>query len=690
MSLTLVTAEPESERGLTDLVDPFVVLNDRGGFSRVLLAQVLGPDGSPTADVALKLQGDEYPLSPAGAEAPYDNDQVDAGWEREVRILERCRDAAVGIPTPLEVLAREPGRPAVIAPTFFCKERRAFFVATCPECGEALRTVRDDALLERRGLPRHDRTLSRFLGCLTCLGPDAGRVWTLVMDQEYPARWVGDQTALFRAMRSLATASAAGARIPCQGCDRVPTCYPEDGAAGDAVRFLSPVTFYDSQAIAFAVFHLRYDEIAALIGGAPLGEIVARIGELGRRRLVEQRGERLLREPYFFAHDPEGKLPIEVLRLKLDLFRRVCAAVAALHRQSREPHLALSPQSVMVRLPNASSGLPALWGTSVGVFGLGNARPRGMREGHQTESRATGYLPPRHVDPTYAAEELRMRPLRDAVCTIVLQAPKAVGSDLFEISAQVECDALDSSSLSAKDVVHLTLVQGRPPLTLSIVGSLEGGGAPPTVRSEPMKLPADVRAAITQLAGQRLTRGRVTVHPCLHVAADVHALGMMLLVGLLANAERSPAEVAPVVHRAAQRIGMLASESGAPDPIALTSAATALVMDDFRQEFAPRFLVHDPARALAVERAVPPGLWAEAIVLGLRAVTNIPGFSICRSRSDFDPQHPEVKAEYLLQLTRSLVRRVDVPLFGLPGRQSSIRGAIRTVARELHRDSGVD
>jgi hypothetical protein len=144
-----------------------------------------------------------------------------------------------------------------------------------------------------------------------------------------------------------------------------------------------------------------------------------------------------------------------------------------------------------------------------------------------------------------------------------------------------------------------------------------------------------------------------------------------------------------VAQRAAQRIEALARGAAGPDPIALASAATALVMDEFGQDLAPHFSMPG-RRGTTADSALPPGLWAEAIVLGLRAVTNVPGFSICRSRSDFDPQHPEVKVEYLLQLTRSLVRRIDVPLFGLPGRQASIGGAIRTVARELHRGSGVD
>ena len=59
------------------------------------------------------------------------------------------------------------------------------------------------------------------------------------------------------------------------------------------------------------------------------------------------------------------------------------------------------------------------------------------------------------------------------------------------------------------------------------------------------------------------------------------------------------------------------------------------------------------------------------------------GFGICRDAADFDPQHPEVKTEYLLELTESLLRRIDAALLGLPGRDGEVRAALARIAREM-------
>jgi hypothetical protein len=72
------------------------------------------------------------------------------------------------------------------------------------------------------------------------------------------------------------------------------------------------------------------------------------------------------------------------------------------------------------------------------------------------------------------------------------------------------------------------------------------------------------------------------------------------------------------------------------------------------------------------------------LLTALRAVTTIPPFSICRGWSDFDPAHPEVKVEFLLQLVETLIARVEAALFGLPGRRRELRAAIARVRSQLN------
>ena len=99
--LRLVAAEPPAGMEPEALADPFVTVGDRGGFSRVLLADVVGVGDAPLLRLVVKLQSDEYPFTPEGAGVT--NPDVEAAWRREADVLARCAPAA-GIPAPIEVL----------------------------------------------------------------------------------------------------------------------------------------------------------------------------------------------------------------------------------------------------------------------------------------------------------------------------------------------------------------------------------------------------------------------------------------------------------------------------------------------------------------------------------------------------------------------------------------------------------
>src|SRR5262249_46446391 len=161
-------------------------------------------------------------------------------------------------------------------------------------------------------------------------------------------------------------------------------------------------------------------------------------------------------------------------------------------------------------------------------------------------------------------------------------------------------------------------------------------------RSVPLAVPNETRETLAQLVGQKLARARFSVHPCLHVAADVHALGMMLLTSLLVHHGRPLAEVARAIDEVAQRLALGARGLGTADEQVLADEAARCVRSD---AFAKLHLFAHPEHHQAASAAVPDDLWRDTLVTGLRAVTTLRGFSICRSAADFDPAHPEVKVE---------------------------------------------
>lgn len=690
LDLRLLTVPPPEGRTLVEVLDPFVTLSDRGGYSRVLLAQVLGPGRRPVADVALKLQSDEYPLPVPGEEVLTANPDVVDGWEREVGALESATGPTRGLSRIVEVLDRAPGRPAHLPPLVFCKLRDAYFAAPCPTCGTTLADVRDDRWLDAHGLPPYESTASRFLACPSCRAGGGGRVWVLVREPEYDPGIVGDQGDLFHALGQLARRDVADdARvIPCQGCAEVDACFPPEGSnAGEAGHRLTPVTFYESEAIALEPFHFHWDEAMALVGGAPPEEVVARIAEPGRRGYVASVIDRLPPRHFLFAHDPEGKLHLERLRIKVGLVRQLCEGVAALHRRTRAPHLALSPETVLVRLTASDLGLPSWWTLSVGVFGVGNARRRVVGTAVGTDDDLVVYAVSPRQDPVYAPGAI-VAAARDVPCSVTIERVVPIDDRDAALELAVQCEAVSAERVTDKDVVTVSIVQGRPPLTLSLAGtpSVDGDGRL-RVRAPRVAIAGATRDAVAQLVGRPITRARLTHHPCRQAPVDVHALGMLLLVAVLADTDQPAADVARLVGECAARLD---AEARAQDLDfgALTSRATRLVAERLDDGFDPRHVAWRPAAAAA--EGLPRALWTDLLVIGLRAVTQIPGFSICRGWGDFDARHPEVKAEYLLQLVDAAVGRIDAVLFGLPGRVGTMRRVLRTVGRNLQPRSNVD
>lgn len=675
-ALTLATAEPPPGKDLSDLVDPFVGLADGRGFSRVLLGEVLGPRQTPVLRVALKLQGDEYPFLPEGGAAALTNDVVEAGWRREAALLERCGGPRSGLLPLVEVLERAPGEAALLPPTLFCKRRRAFFRAACPECGEPLADVRDDRLLEDRGLPRRDRSLVRFLGCAACLRRGEVRLWTLVRDPRFGPD-VGDQADLVRAFGRLARRE--GRALPCQGCEHTAGCYPEAGA-GEALRLLVPVTFYESRCLAVPPLALRYDECVALCGGASLDAVVTGIDEPGRAALVGEAAAGLAARPaYLFAHDMAGKFGLEVLRLKLALFAELCRATALVHRHALEPHLALAPDRAMASLDAEPAGLPWLWRLGVSLLGLGNAVPRALPPGMAGDAAVRAYARPALIDPVFAAPALREGPRTDVPVTVTPRRVGASGDGGVGVEADLETDAVDLSTLGDKDVLDVSVVQGRPPLSLHLAAVAVGmAGSALRVRGVARALDPREQEVLSQLVGQPLSRARCTIHPCLHVPADVHSLGMILFVTLLAHPGRPAADVARAVDDVVRRLVLAAGEGRQAEDV-LVARATDLLRGE---AFAPAHLFARPEAHAAAAAAIPEDVWRDALLVALRATTTLRGFSVCRGPGDFDPAHPEVKTEFLLHMVEVVLRRVDAALFGLPGRGREVRTALARVARE--------
>jgi len=668
LRLELVYATPPPGRRYEDLAEPFVSLGDRGRFSRALAARVSGPIGGEVRALALKMQSDDYPI---GSLPGWSNADVDAQWDEQYALV-RAAAATGAAPAVVDVLpAGIDGGVPRLPPTLFCKLRRAFFAAPCPLCGGELHVCRDDTLLEANGLPRYDGSLERFLYCSACSGKPDHRFYTLMLaDPNLRQRApVGEQTDLFRALGRLAR---EGGALPCHGCSNEPTCYPA-GGGGDAVRYLTPLSFYDFRCSAAERLDLHYDELIAAIGGKD-GVIAP---SEGQRRAHTRH--------FLFEHDPRGRLLLEILRLKLLAFTQVVAAVSALHRATRRPHLSLSPENIMVRLDPPGYGLPVLYRFAIRLLGIGTNLHRTLEGLDDTRLAVPLLIAPAFRDNTFASSLLAASAAAQEGTLVISALSKGEREETI-IEGELRSDAFDVSALTPKDALHINVRQGRPlPVTVELLANpTRVDAAVVRLRSAAVRADATQLGQLEALVGQGPVRAAFAVYPCLHVPCDIESLGILLFTTLAANSEQGPA----AVGKAARALGKWLVEYQQSHPAIGEEELAGVARAELQRAgsegpWALRHLLHDPKRFPEQPSGSLEGYWRAALVLALRALTRAPGFGFCRAHDDFDPLHPDGPADHLLSELAILAHSIDEELLVLQGRRREIGEAIRRVRQRL-------
>jgi len=362
--------------------DPFLTLSDSGRFARVLLARVaMGP--TPLRTVALKMRRP----APRTGGTPPSNPAVDERWDRELATLR-----AVSSPDVVRFL--DPGSESDrVGPVTFCRKMRLAFHPLCPECMAPLRDCRDDAQLRASGLPPYSEGSTRFLTCAACAAKRTDGAAIFYGESAQAAsgsaevrdlnRLARDGGAILRASISAETRDRLQREFPCYACAHRDECYSESSDGSSPViaeSRLMPLSPFDLQAIPMEVLPLRFDEFADLLGGAAWSEVRARAlaepGGAGRASVLATL-DAVLASPLLWLHgnDRTGRLPLEVLRLKLALFGQAARGLRAVHEAAGRALLDLGPSGVMVDVGGSGSDLPALWSFRAKMIDVGGDDP---------------------------------------------------------------------------------------------------------------------------------------------------------------------------------------------------------------------------------------------------------------------------------------------------------------------------
>jgi hypothetical protein len=670
---------------------PCVRLSEADDLSRVVLAAVKGDEETIVELCALKLLPDAWPDGVTPAALGVTNRDLEDRWERERSRLADLRLLSPYFPRLVRLDAAEEGTPGHLPPLFFAGPDRSFFVPPCPRCRGPLSLCRDEAWLAAAGLPSWAETLERFLWCGRCSRDAPSPVVYSTAKISAPgitvrsaAELVEDLSGALRGEWTEEEGAALVGEATARGA-RKERPFSGPGGAG-APSLMAPFTLYGSPFLVTVAEPLDLEALADLLGGRPPEEIPVRCP--GTEDALPRRWGWLVTAPtptrqLIFSPESSGLDAVEILFLKLTAFRQILEGLIDYYRKTGRPHLDLHPRNLLFDLSGAGEGLPLFWTLQARIHGVGAAVVTLPAPGAPSV-----VFPGRGLTVPYAApevQEFRLAGFRPADLVFTDLDEEVRATRRFRLGGRLSDPYGIYPAPKPRDTVFLSLPD--PTLDLGFTGlavrltpadAVRTGEA--TFMSDPLELADGPVSRLRLAVGTKIPGARYRVHPDFGTPSDLHALGVVLFRLLLRNDGQ---DVAAVV-KAADRLGReLATMPAGDTRRGVTVTALLKRVPEAAPVFSPEqlFWGRDDRRA-GRPNAVPGTLWERALLLALRLVTRVPGFSVATGPSDFDPLFREEKLERILPEVVSILAELQALLF----ERQAVHLEIRQVLAEVLED----
>lgn len=663
--------------------DPFVRLSEADDFAHVTLAAVKGDEDTLLELCALKLMPDAWPEGATPADLGVTNRDLEERWERETARLVELRELSPHFPRLVRVDdSAESGRR--LPPLLYARPSRTFFVPPCPRCRNPLALCRDEAWLAGAGLPPFATTLDRVLWCERCArGPEAPTVWATSRISA-PGAAVRSAADLLddvgRALREVFTEEEAAALVGAETAKAV-RALPAGAPGGD---LFTPLTFYGSPFLLTVAAPLDLEALADALGGRPWEELPAPAARTGGA--FPPRWAWLVRPPaptrrLLFPAESAGLDAVEAFFLKLTAFRQILEGVIDYTRATGRAHLDLHPRHLLFDLSGAGDGLPVFWTFQARIHGLAaSALPL------PAPGSPTVVLPGQGLSVPYAAaevQEFRLAGFRPGAFLFTDIDEEGTAARRFRLRGRLSDPYGLYPAPRPRDTIFLSLPD--PALGFGFTG-LAVRAAPGDLRSDEAVFASDLleleEGGLRRLRvalGTKLPGGRYRVFPDFGTPTDLHALGVSLLRLLLRNDDQDLGAVLKAVDRLSRELSASAGESRrdvtlagilkrAPDVAGAFSRTQVLWSRDDRRPDRPN--------------AVPDGLWDRALLLALRLVTRVAGFSVAAGPADFDPLFREEKLERILPEVVGILAALQSLLF----ERQAIHVEIQQILAEVGED----
>ena len=543
----------------------------------------------------------------------------------------------------------------VLAPTFYWRKSRRLIQLRCPLTLGPLVTCRDDALLKSHGLPPFHSSMHRFLYSPQAQKenlPAAFYSASIVADSDIvypPEKLLADQIKLLTKARTD------------QGLDQTLKEQVLADFSSDEfeplVEDLKILNLHESPVLLRHKTGINILDAARRLSLPPLAQ--------------EQGGKQ--ENCRLFSSDGSGMDALEVLRLKLTLGLQAVTDVRTYYQTFSGPHLGLGPSAFKVRIGGIVPGLPSFWNQQAGLTGL----PAGALVPDTPELELHRILLEREPVflPEWARNELFWKTREGQLVIRKIQNKESKP----KILAELKDEGITWPKLSARDFLRIALPvkQTKEPLEIwaNVISDPSGSAGDLALQ---FNIAPDHIPRFEQLQGVIPQKIRYTILPCLQAPVDLYSLGLLLISILVTHDQQSVSAVAESLIKACR---ILEDKSGSNEKNLklhlAKKAATWLSESREAVVFSKDHLFSDPQdRRQGRPNAVPAELWEEALILGLRMITQAPEFGICQDRGDFDQSNPASVFEPVLAQLEILLTKIDALLFGQHVHNREVRHAV--------------
>ncbi len=441
--------------------------------------------------------------------------------------------------------------------------------------------------------------------------------------------------------------------------------------------------------------YLQWDEFCDVLGGArweQAHEVWVGAGLSPERRTsLYSLAPLFLRSRQFLLSEGGPCHPLEIFWLKWNLFTSLCRKVLAVHRDYQRPHLGLCPAQVRVRVASpVDDWLPVRWLFAVELADTAVASSF-LHDEMPSEMAQSLFIPPHQWSSlVYAPPITREWPLgREEPATVLIRSLDRIHEELDgEVRGLLRVHLISSkisgSEFSERDVFRLTfsLPDGdRFPVCLWArkVESAERGIIVSGVANA---LPLSVWDRLVKSSERVFPEAKTSVYRTFHVPCDLYSLGMLLVRALLVNEQQTIGQVEEALRRVVNGLDPVVQGIDQHDDKALSERISSRLKDE-GTVFSKSAIMYQRDDQHMAPSLLSDNLWYDALILVLKLVSWIPGFSICRSYGIYDSHRVDAHAEQVLLLAEHLGDQIKTELFGSRQRNREILRACDRVRNEL-------